>query len=150
MLYETSFIGNIWANVQHGETPARLKWNFSSSNGSDWRPLFGKGFANPGLASVQPDHLSMARSDMRAAKALKDRVGKDVERLPHDPKKKAVRKNNHNELSGNRSRSLLLFAKAFNNYFCITGKRSAEETPAWPGGVTWRSFHSQQSVKPPL
>ena len=71
---EISFKGNIWANVQHGETPARLKWNFSSSNGSDWRPLFGKGFANPGLASVQPDHLSMARSDMKAAKALKDRL----------------------------------------------------------------------------
>ena len=47
--------GNIWANMQHCDTPTRTKWNFStsgssaavagggggSSSGSDWKPLFG-------------------------------------------------------------------------------------------------------------
>ena len=64
--------GNVWANMQHTDYPARLRWNFTSS--SDWKPLFGRSFANPGLPSVQPAEIPLSRTDTKAAKQLKDRL----------------------------------------------------------------------------
>ena len=63
---------NIWINFQHADSPARVRWTLNNS--SDWRPLFGRTFGNPGLASVQPSELTMTDPDQKEAKQLRDRL----------------------------------------------------------------------------
>ena len=49
------------------------RWDLSNS--SDWLALFPRG-APPQLTSLQPDHLSLAPPDTRAAKLLKEKIEK--------------------------------------------------------------------------
>ena len=63
---------NIWVNIQHAENPSRIRWTLNAS--SDWKPLFGRSFGNPGLSSVQPSDLTMTDPNQKEAKQLKDRL----------------------------------------------------------------------------
>ena len=41
----------VWANVQRNDKPSQMSFQFT--NAAEWKPLFHKGFPNPGLASIQ-------------------------------------------------------------------------------------------------
>ncbi len=64
--------GNVWGNLQPSDRPSRLRWDLSAT--SDWVPLFSRGFANPGLPSVQPAEVHVSSADHRIANQLKERV----------------------------------------------------------------------------
>ena len=67
---------NMWANLQAGDSPARLRWQLNSS--TDWLPLFSSGAATAAPPSLQPDRLALSPADHRGAKQLKERIEKTL------------------------------------------------------------------------
>uniref|UniRef100_A0A915L4D6 C2 domain-containing protein n=1 Tax=Romanomermis culicivorax TaxID=13658 RepID=A0A915L4D6_ROMCU len=66
----------IWLNIQANDRPSGM--SFEVEREDFWRPLFKKGFANPGLSSLQPTFLEYNENNNDRIMELQEKIDKSI------------------------------------------------------------------------